>query len=153
MHAVILLPFCGGKDTRSPWRAGPVCAKRRTVVETKKCVKSRAYSPPRFETAAASWEWSGAMTNMTQWNWRNSRAVATVGAACALVLFAQIATAGPREQAKRMHDRIAGVPPSDAVLDSMAALVPTDPVAAALLATNDPAFYNCLLYTSPSPRD
>jgi hypothetical protein len=67
------------------------------------------------------------------------------------VLCAQFAAAGPREQAKRMHDRIAGVPPSEAVLDSMAALVPTDPVAAALLATDDPAFYNVTLKNLVTP--
>ena len=37
----------------------------------------------------------------------------------ALAAFAASAGAGPREQAKRMHDRIAGVPPSAAVLDAM----------------------------------
>ena len=33
------------------------------------------------------------------------------------------AHAGPREQAKRIHDRLAGVPPSDAVLAQMEGLV------------------------------
>ena len=35
-----------------------------------------------------------------------------------LLMFAN-ANAGPREQAKRMHDRIAGVPPSASVLQDM----------------------------------
>ena len=34
---------------------------------------------------------------------------------------ATIASAGPRDQAKRIHERIAGVPPSPEVLDQMAA--------------------------------
>jgi len=33
------------------------------------------------------------------------------------------ALAGPREQARRMHDRLTGVPPSDAMLDAMAASI------------------------------
>ncbi len=47
--------------------------------------------------------------------------VKRVTALVALASFAALAGAGPREQAKRMHDRIAGVPPSAAVLDQMAA--------------------------------
>jgi hypothetical protein len=64
-----------------------------------------------------------------------------------------MATAGPveRNQAKRMHDRIAGVPPTEAVLSQMEALIPTDPVAAALLATEDPAFYNVTLKNLVTP--
>ena len=46
--------------------------------------------------------------------------VFAVGCACA-ALATQSALAGPREQAKRMHDRIAGVPPSESVLDAMEA--------------------------------
>jgi len=38
----------------------------------------------------------------------------------ALALGAGAASAGPREQARRMHDRLAGVPPTAAVLDAMA---------------------------------
>ena len=39
--------------------------------------------------------------------------------------------AGPREQAKRIHDRIVGVPPSAAVLTSMeASITGGDPIAA-----------------------
>ncbi len=42
--------------------------------------------------------------------------------ATALVIFSfgiNVAQAGPREQAKRIHDRIAGVPPSETVLQTM----------------------------------
>ena len=35
--------------------------------------------------------------------------------------------AGPREQAKRIHDRLAGVPPTDVVLGQMEALIPGNP--------------------------
>ncbi|WP_349342967.1 hypothetical protein [Marinobacter sp. MMG032] len=64
---------------------------------------------------------------------------------------AGFAQAGPREQAKRIHDRIAGVPPSSSVLDSMASLIPSDPEAAAFIAMNDPAFYNVTLKNFAAP--
>ena len=38
-----------------------------------------------------------------------------------------VALAGPREQAARIHDRLAGVPASDAVITSMAAVLPGNP--------------------------
>src|SRR5688500_20003254 len=41
----------------------------------------------------------------------------------ALAACAASAHAGPREQAKRIHDRIAGVPPSASVLGQMETLV------------------------------
>ena len=43
----------------------------------------------------------------------------TSGLMCA-VLLASMAEAGPREQARRIHDRLTGVPPTDAMLDAMA---------------------------------
>ncbi|MGS2723070.1 hypothetical protein ACVBEJ_04940 [Porticoccus sp. GXU_MW_L64] len=59
------------------------------------------------------------------------------------------AHAGPREQAKRIHDRIAGVPPSELVLGNMAALLadadPTNDIDAALMATDNPEFYRVSL--------
>jgi hypothetical protein len=45
-----------------------------------------------------------------------------------------------RDQAKRIYDRIAGVPATDAQLTQMTSAA--DGVTAALLATNDPAFFN-----------
>jgi hypothetical protein len=51
-------------------------------------------------------------------------------------------------QATRMYNRIAGVPPSATVLANMMA---TDPVSAALLATNDPAFYNFTIRNMAAP--
>ena len=69
----------------------------------------------------------------------------------ALTLWQGAAEAGPREQAKRLHDRIAGVPPSGQVLDDMAALIPTDPIAAAAMATSNSAFYNVTLKNFAAP--
>jgi hypothetical protein len=69
-------------------------------------------------------------------------AVATL----ALLALAQGAAAGPREQARRMHDRLAGVPPSEAVLSAMATQIQNgDPIAAANIAMQNPDFYRVVL--------
>ncbi len=73
--------------------------------------------------------------------------LATVIAA-AIALPAQ---AGPREQAKRIHDRLAGVPPSDSVLTQMEALIPGNPQAAADIAMNNKNFYNVTLKNFAAP--
>lgn len=73
-------------------------------------------------------------------------------AVAAAALFAVAAQAGPREQAKRMHDRIAGVPPSDAVLNAMEADIAAGQTQqAALLAMDDPAFYAVTLKNLATP--
>jgi hypothetical protein len=51
-------------------------------------------------------------------------------------------------QAARMYNRIAGVPPSASVLASM---TQTDAVSAALMATQDPAFYNYTIRNLAAP--
>lgn len=57
-----------------------------------------------------------------------------------------------RRQAKRIHDRLAGVPPTNAVLDAMEAdLVAGNPEAAAQLAMDNPAFYNVTLKNFATP--
>jgi hypothetical protein len=62
------------------------------------------------------------------------------------------AYAGPREQAKRMHDRLVGVPPSASVLDSMAtAIASGSPLAAASEALSDPLFYSTTLRNLVTP--
>ena len=48
-------------------------------------------------------------------------------AVVALAACAAAANAGPREQAKRMHDRIAGVPPTNSVLGAMEAAIGDGP--------------------------
>ncbi|MDH5323884.1 MAG: hypothetical protein OEZ68_02845 [Gammaproteobacteria bacterium] len=54
--------------------------------------------------------------------------------------------AGPRDQAKRIHDRLAAAPPSEAVLASMAAKIDAgDSIGAAMEAMNNPGFYNIFL--------
>ncbi len=68
-----------------------------------------------------------------------------------------LAQAGPREQAKRLHDRLTGVPPSAATLDSMATKIQNgDALGAAQEAMEHPAFYNTTVreYATPwSNRD
>ncbi len=78
--------------------------------------------------------------------------VIRVTAAVAALALAVAAQAGPREQAKRMHDRIAGVPPSDAVLNAMEAdIIAGQTQQAALRAMNDPAFYSVTLKNLVAP--
>ncbi|HEX4619083.1 MAG TPA: hypothetical protein VH135_05105, partial [Steroidobacteraceae bacterium] len=89
--------------------------------------------------------------------------------ACALLLLAQAFTpafAGPNEQAKRIYERIAGVPPSAAELAQMANAIcggactagaagaaPGSPglVQAAAIATSAPTFYNVTLKNFSMP--
>ena len=64
----------------------------------------------------------------------------------------QIAEAGPREQAKRMHDRLVGVPPTETVLTSMAAKIQSgDTVGAAEEAMSNKLFYNSTLKNFVTP--
>jgi hypothetical protein len=63
-----------------------------------------------------------------------------------MLLLAGAALAGPREQARRIHDRIAGVPPDQATLTAMETDITNgNPVAAAMRAIENPAFYNVTL--------
>src|SRR5690606_13847222 len=65
---------------------------------------------------------------------------------------AAIALAGPREQAQRIHDRIAGVPASEADLLAMENLIAAnDYVGAALYATHNRHFYTVTLKNFAAP--
>ena len=78
------------------------------------------------------------------------RCARTSALAGALLLGATAFAAGPNaDQATRMYNRIAGVPPAAAVLANM--MMSADPVSAALLATNDPAFYNDTIRNLAAP--
>ena len=62
------------------------------------------------------------------------------------------ASAADRDKAKRIHDRIAGVPPSEQVLDQMEALVASgDRMGAAQIATENASFYNVTLKNMAVP--
>ena len=56
-----------------------------------------------------------------------------------------------RRQAKRMYDRLVGVPPTAAVLDQMEPLILSSPEAAAQIAMDDPGFYNVTLKNFAMP--
>jgi hypothetical protein len=62
-----------------------------------------------------------------------------------------VALAGPREQAARIHDRLAGVPADEATLNTMAALLPGNATQAANIAMNNPNFYAVTLKNFAAP--
>jgi len=69
-----------------------------------------------------------------------------------LLLSMDFAAAGVREQARRMHDRLAGVPPSAQVLDDMAlALQEGRDIDAANMAMDNSAFYRVTLKNFAAP--
>src|SRR5271165_2308050 len=77
------------------------------------------------------------------------RQIAALAGALAL-LGSNAFAAGPNaDQATRMYNRIAGIPPTAAQLASMMAA--PDPVTAALIATQDPAFYNDTIRNLAAP--
>ena len=71
------------------------------------------------------------------------------------ISIASIANASSREQAKRIHDRLAGVPPTEAVLQQMEVAVdqgqPGTALDAAYLAMDNPSFYNVTLKNFAAP--
>jgi hypothetical protein len=75
-----------------------------------------------------------------------------VGLACLLAFVAGAVSANDRDKAQRIHDRIAGVPPSEATLAEMEALVAGGNArAAADIATEAPTFYNVTLKNMAVP--
>ncbi len=76
------------------------------------------------------------------------RAAACAGALA--LLGANALAAGPNaDQATRMYNRIAGVPPAATVLTNM--MNAPDAITAAAMATNDPAFYNDTIRNMAAP--
>ena len=75
-----------------------------------------------------------------------------VGLTCLLACTVTAVSANDRDRAKRIHDRIAGTPPSEATLDAMEALVAAGtPLLAANIATQAPSFYNVTLKNMAVP--
>ena len=73
-------------------------------------------------------------------------------AAVVLIGATSLAVAGPREQAKRIHDRLVGVPPADAVLNSMSTKIAAgDAAGAAAEAMSNSIFYNTTLKNFVTP--
>jgi hypothetical protein len=85
---------------------------------------------------------------------KNSQ-VSQRAALCALVLLAQLAGpafANERDQAKRIFDRIAGVPPTPQQLNDMELLlINGDDIGAANIALEAPSFYNVTLKNFVTP--
>jgi hypothetical protein len=75
--------------------------------------------------------------------------------ALSAALLCSAAAATPRDQAKRIHDRVAGVPADNATLDAMTALLstgqPADALSAAEIAMTHPAFYRTVLKNFVTP--
>ena len=70
----------------------------------------------------------------------------------ALLLVTSGVYAGPREQAKRIHDRIAGVPPDETTLTDMeTAITAGNAIAAAQIALEHTAFYDVTLKNLVTP--
>ncbi len=68
------------------------------------------------------------------------------------LLVTGAANAGEREQAKTLHDRLAGVPPTADVLDSMATSISNgDAMSAAFAAMDNANFYNVTLKNFAAP--
>lgn len=66
--------------------------------------------------------------------------------------LAATAHAGAREQAKRIHDRLAGVPPTETVLQSMESAIQSgNALAAASTAMQNPNFYNVTIKNFAAP--
>ncbi len=84
---------------------------------------------------------------------RLRRAGTALVAGCLGLALATATQAGPREQAKRIHDRIAGVPPTESVLDLMVADIagPGGYIAAADRAMDNSAFYSVTLKNMVTP--
>jgi hypothetical protein len=68
-----------------------------------------------------------------------------------LMCGVSVALAGPREQAARIHDRLAGVPADEATLTAMAGHLPGSPTQAANIAMNNPNFYAVTLKNFAAP--
>ena len=73
-------------------------------------------------------------------------------AAIVLILCSSTGWTAAIDQAKQIHDRIAGVPPSpDLLLDMRDAISSGNALAAALMATDQPQFYNVTLKNFAAP--
>lgn len=87
------------------------------------------------------------------------RLIAPISRPCLSLLFILAATvntpsalAGPYEQALQIHNRVAGVPPSESVLQQMATLIQANDTAAAVrLAMDNDAFYSVVLKNMALP--
>lgn len=88
------------------------------------------------------------MTRPKRNQWRQKVA----GVALLLAAGTTAAYAGPREQARRIHDRLTGVPPDTATLEAMATSIENgDAIAAAMQAMENPLFYTTTVREFATP--
>lgn len=104
--------------------------------------KSVDYKSLQLETKTkASYQPRSIMGNIVSW---------ILG--CALALTSSVSVADSRDQAKRIHDRLAGVPPSETVLQNMADLIDGgSAVDAAYTAMENSNFYGVTLKNWATP--
>jgi hypothetical protein len=82
----------------------------------------------------------------------NSRLTRSLAAISLGICALSSANADERDQAKRIHDRIAGVPPTEAVLEDMRLdIVGNNAIAAAMTAMQNPNFYSVTLKNFAAP--
>lgn len=82
------------------------------------------------------------------------KATKAIALTCLLgsLILPGMANADARDQAKRIHERLTGVPPDATTLDAMAVdIAANDAEDAAFTAMNDPAFYNVTLKNFVAP--
>lgn len=79
------------------------------------------------------------------------RPLRLLSALTAVLALGASAHADTIDQARRMHDRLVGVPPSAETLADMVALLPGQPLLAAERAMEEPAFYNVALKNFITP--
>ncbi len=83
---------------------------------------------------------------------RSALPLCGLGLALTFATYVNTAEAGPREQARRIHDRLTGVPPTPDVLNDMStAIADGNPVDAAMLAMNNPLFYTTTVREFATP--
>ncbi|QBF81347.1 hypothetical protein EXU30_00520 [Shewanella maritima] len=90
-----------------------------------------------------------------KWFGKNDHKKASIFCTSLIVLsmgYSANLTAGSLEQAKRLHDRLAGVPPSEQIILDMAQLIDDNkPIEAAYMAMSSPAFYSSTLKLFATP--
>ena len=109
----------------------------------------------RRQTRLLDWRWILRPSNGTRMRQMDTQQVSKlklIALACLLASVTFTASANDRDRAKRIHDRIAGTPPSETTLDQMETLVTQGrALEAADIATQAPAFYNVTLKNMAVP--
>ena len=114
---------------------------------------NEVYGAPSTLSNTSRIQTSKAQSDNTTWanRCRHNMALLIAGLLCVFACTNSV-LADSTDQAKRLHDRIAGVPPDAATLADMQADIDAgDPLAAALTATLAPEFYSITLKNFAAP--